>query len=421
MSVSGTNAPVSVHISYQCSIGPDSPIYDVAHTPAPKPMARKVTTRRPMDLLPPLPPDDGTNLRDYNAGPIPAPPAPSPMAPNFPRAFPFDATVNAPGESPRGPVARSLTAPVEGVDEIRRRWATDAAVEAARRRKQVSSTSDSEEDDCSHRRTQSARKSICLEDLAGPLSRCLADPYEGVDSTARMRRRRNLARKGGSAHGMGKRSIGLSPVPRARSLLSVLGKAQPDAAHCSTDNASPASGDEDDPYMNLAQARGGSRSDLSGGLGPNASPADVSSADMGFSVCDDSGYGDESVEDARGNFQTATELPIPAWELPLSAPADDAEVPDWDSPMPVPEPYKERPGLLARTDTVDSGCGVDAEPSRPTTPLPSDATAAPSHAVQLSLRSKNAGRSMVRRLGSLMGELAGELQSVRRHQSDVEA
>jgi len=416
MSSSGTNAPVSVHISYQCSIGPDSPIYDVAHTPAPKPMARKVTTRRAMDLLPPLPADDGKILREFNAGPTPAP---SPMAPHFPRAFPFDASVNAPGESNRAPVARSLTAPVEGMDEIRRRWAADAAVEAVRRRKQVASTSsDSEEDDCSHRRSQSARVSICVEDLAEPLSNCLAD----VDP-ARMRRRRNLARKGGSAHGLGKRSFGLSPkvspVPRARSLLSVPGKAQPDAAHCSTDNASPASGDEDDPYMNLAQAfGGGSRSDL--GLGPKASPADVSSAAMGFSVCEDSGNGGESVEDTRGNFQTVAELPIPAWELPLPAPADDAEVPDWDSPVPAPEPYQERLGMLARTKTVDSGYGDDPDPSRPTTPLSPDA-AAPSQSVQLSLRSKNAGKSMVRRLGSLMGELAGELQTVRKQQSDVEA
>ena len=316
------------------------------------------------------------------------------------------------------------------MDEVRRRWAADAAVEAVRRRKQVASSSstssgDSEEDDCSHRRSQSARVSICVDELAGPLSKCLSDNYEGVDSPASMRRRRNLARKGGSAHGLGKRSFGLSPkvspVPRARSLLSVPGKAQPDAAHCPTDNASPASGDEDDPYMNLAQARGGgSRSDLSRGLGPKASPADVSSAAMDFSVCDDAGYGGESVEDTRGNFQTVAELPIPAWELPLPAPADDAEVPDWDTPVPARAPNQERLGMLARTKTVDSGYGDDPDPSRPTMPLSPDA-AAPSHAVQLSLRSKNAGRSMVRRLGSLMGELAGELQSVRKHQSDVEA
>ena len=77
MSVSGTNAPVSVHISYQCSIGPDSPIYDVAHTPAPKPMARKVTTRRPMETVPPLPTDDS----GYGDDPDPSRPT-MPLSPD---------------------------------------------------------------------------------------------------------------------------------------------------------------------------------------------------------------------------------------------------------------------------------------------------------------------------------------------------
>ena len=285
--MSATNAPVSVHISYQCSIGPDSPIYDVAHTPAPKPMARKVTKRRPQDLLPPTPPP--RVLRSNAADPS-----------------------------------------IEGVGQFRRRWAAaaaaaaEAAAAAARARVQQKVP---EEFETSALRVR--RRSQSFPPAGGPIQHGLT---EGADSPACVRRRRNLARKGGlggSARGPAKRP-GPAPVPRPRSMLSIPGYAQPKAVRSLNED-----GDED-VYMNLATASAG----------------DVSSAAMGFLVCDDSGdYGGDAAELGGG----------------------DAELTAGDAP---PD---------------------------------SDANAA----IPMSLRSNNAGRSMVRRLGTLMGELAGELQSVR--------
>ena len=344
--MSATNAPVSVHISYQCSIGPDSPIYDVAHTPAPKPMARKVTKRRPQDLLPPTPPP--RVLRSNAADPS-----------------------------------------IEGVGQFRRRWAAaaaaaaEAAAAAARARVQQKVPVEFETSALRVR-----RRSQSFPPAGGPIQHGLT---EGADSPACVRRRRNLARKGGlggSARGPAKRP-GPAPVPRPRSMLSIPGYAQPKAVRSLNED-----GDED-VYMNLATASAG----------------DVSSAAMGFLVCDDSGdYGGDLVEDIHGNFQTTIDIDdITAEVGALPAPA-------WDAPL----PSVDGESLFARgkNKTVDSGYygddaaelgGGDAELTAGDAPPDSDANAA----IPMSLRSNNAGRSMVRRLGTLMGELAGELQSVR--------
>lgn len=410
--MSATNAPVSVHISYQCSIGPDSPIYDVAHTPAPKPMARKVTKRRPQDLLPPTPPasDHGRkSIASYDVG---ATPAPSPRgSPNSSlrgatRPFPFNEPVSRPHKTGADPS-------IEGVDQLRRRWAAAAAA-AARARVQQKAPKEFKISASSHphRRSQSARELEELQGQGGPIQRCLADPYEGVDSAARIRRRRNLARKGGlggSAHGMARRP-GHAPVPRPRTILSVPGKAQPEAFRLLSED------DVEDAYMNLATARQDrSGSDYSGGMSPRASAGDVSSAAMGFSVCDDSGYYGDLVEDLHGHFQTTIDIDD------VTSDVGGLPAPAWDAPLPPAAPFVDRDSLLARTKTVDSGYGEDdAELSNGNGDGSPDSDArAP---IPMSLRSKNAGRSMVRRLGCLMGELSGELQSVRvaRDSSDVD-